>query len=103
MDGLGYVQYFAVVVQGDENGSGIMKSCFLVIVVNDVVGQGRGAIRTDCWRNCSSLWDVRYFDFVVEGDEDGQRYHEELLRRHRGELPGGPVSWDNQNRLLEDP
>ena len=62
---------FAMVVEGDEDGSGIMKSCFAVIVVKDMVGQGRRAIKTDCWRNCSSLWDVRYFAFVVEGDEDG--------------------------------
>ena len=57
VDGFWYVRYFAFVVERDEDDSGIMKSCFVVIVVNDVVGQGRGAIRTDCWRNRSFLVD----------------------------------------------
>ena len=45
MESLGYVRYFAVVVQGDEDGSGVMKSCFVVIVVSDMVGRvgGRSA------------------------------------------------------------
>ena len=59
----------------DEDGSSIIKSCFVIIVVNDVVGQCRGAIRTDCWRNRSylvdSIRDVRCFAVVVQGDEDG--------------------------------
>ena len=42
MDDLGYVRYFAFVVEGDGGGSGIMKSCFEVIVVNDVVGRVGG-------------------------------------------------------------
>ena len=42
MDGLGYVQYIAVVVQGDEDSSGVMKSCFVDIVVKDVVGRVGG-------------------------------------------------------------
>ena len=41
VDGLGDVRYIAFVVEGDEDGSGIMESCFIVIVVNDVGGQGR--------------------------------------------------------------
>ena len=88
-NGLGDVRYFAFVVKGDEDGSGIMKSCFVIIVVNDVVGQCRGAIRTDCWRNRSclvdSIGDVRCFAVVVQGDEDGSGVMMELLRCHRGE------------------
>ena len=42
MDGLGYVRYFTVVVEGDEDGSGVMKSCFVVILVTDVVGSVGG-------------------------------------------------------------
>ena len=75
MDGLGDVRYFAFVVEGDEDGSFIMKSCFVVIVVNEVVDQCRGAIRTDCWKNRSCLvdgiGDVLCFAIVVQGDEDG--------------------------------
>ena len=49
MDGLGDVRCFAVVVQGDKDGSGIMKSCFIVIVVNMTWwGQGRGRSEPDC-------------------------------------------------------
>ena len=32
VDGFWYVRYFAFVVEGDEDGSGIMKSCFVVIM-----------------------------------------------------------------------
>ena len=39
VDRFGYVRYFAIVVQGNKDGSSVMKSCFVVIVVNDVVGR----------------------------------------------------------------
>ena len=42
VNGLGYVRFFTVLVQGDEDGSGVMKSCFVVIVVNNVVGRVGG-------------------------------------------------------------
>ena len=48
MDGFGDVRCYAVVVQDDKDGSSVMMSCFVIIVVNEVGGQGRGAIRMDC-------------------------------------------------------
>ena len=71
----GDVRCFVIVVQGDKDGSSVMKSCFVVIVVNDVVSQCCGAIRTECWKNRSCLvdgiGDVLCFAIVVQGNEDG--------------------------------
>ena len=88
-DVLGYFRYFTVVVAGNEDGSRIMKSGFVFIVVSDVVGSVGGRSETDCWMNCSCLSGrprgrSGTSPFVVQGDEDWQRCHEELLRCHRG-------------------
>ena len=106
MDGLGYVQYIAFVVEGDEDGSGIMKSCFVVIVVKDVVGRVGGRSVADSWRNRSclvdGLGDVRCFAVVVQGNDDGSGIIKSCFIVIVVNDVGGQGSWDDQNQLLED-
>ena len=56
MDGFWYVRYFAVVVEGDEDGSGVMKSCSVVIVMNDVLSRVGGRTEPTVERTVAASW-----------------------------------------------